>query len=50
MAAKRRLTAVGHSLTTVYTHTASVVFAILKADLGSPSRKSVAVDHRSVPR
>jgi hypothetical protein len=41
------------SLTASYTHTASDVFVILKAGRsarGSPSRKIVAVDHRSVPR
>jgi hypothetical protein len=44
------LAAIGHSLTAFCTHTPSDVFTILKDDLGSPSRKSVAVDHRSVPR
>jgi len=42
-----------HSLTAFCMHTASDVFVILKtgrSPRSSPSRKSVAVDHRSVPK
>jgi hypothetical protein len=46
------LTLTGTAAATL-THAASDVFVLLKAGRparGSPSRKSVAVDHRSVPR